>query len=32
LLRQGKIVKIRRGQFGIAESTRFKPSTPMAGE
>ncbi|HGG63293.1 MAG TPA: hypothetical protein ENK34_01860 [Rhodobacteraceae bacterium] len=32
LLRQGKIVKIRRGQFGIADSTRFKPSTPMAGE
>lgn len=32
LLRQGKIVKIRRGQFGIADNTRFKPSTPMAGE
>jgi hypothetical protein len=32
LLRQGKIVKIRRGQFGIADSTRFKPSTTMAGE
>ncbi|WP_457648460.1 hypothetical protein [Profundibacter sp.] len=32
LLRQGKIVKIRRGQFTIADNTRFKPSTPMAGE
>lgn len=32
LLRQGKIVKIRRGQFGIADNTRFKPTTPMAGE
>ncbi len=32
LLRQGKIVKIRRGQFSIADNTRFKPSTPMAGE
>ncbi len=31
LLRQGKIVKIRRGQFGIADNTRFKPTT-MAGE
>ncbi|WP_457647338.1 hypothetical protein [Profundibacter sp.] len=32
LLRQGRIVKIRRGQFRIADSTQFKPSTSMAGE
>jgi len=32
LLRQGKIVKIRRGKFEIAETTRFKPKARIAGE
>ncbi len=32
LLRQGKIVKIKRGQFEIAETTRFKPEARIAGE
>jgi hypothetical protein len=32
LLRQGKIQKLERGQFTIAESTRFKPEARYAGE
>jgi len=32
LLRQGKILKIKRGQFEIAETTRFKPEARIAGE
>ena len=32
LLRQGKIKKIKRGQFEIADSTRFKPEARIAGE
>ena len=32
LLRQGKIVKVKRGQFEISESTRFKPEARFAGE
>ena len=32
LLRRGKIRKIKRGQFTIAESTRFKPQQLAAGE
>jgi len=32
LLRQGKIQKIKRGQFVIAETTRFKPESRFAGE
>ncbi len=32
LLRQGKIIKIKRGQFEIADSTRFKPEARYAGE
>ena len=32
LLRQGKIVKIKRGKFEIAETTRFKPEARIAGE
>ncbi|MCV6823837.1 MULTISPECIES: hypothetical protein [Halocynthiibacter] len=32
LLRQGKIEKVKRGQFKVAESTRFKPDARIAGE
>lgn len=32
LLRQGKIIKIKRGQFEIAQTTRFKPEARFAGE
>lgn len=32
LLRQGKIRKLQRGQFTIAENTRFKPEARIAGE
>ncbi len=32
LLRRGKIKKIQRGQFTIAESTRFKPQQLAVGE
>ncbi len=32
LLREGKIVKIRRGQFMVSETTRFKPQSRIAGE
>lgn len=32
LLRQGKIIKLQRGKFEIADSTRFKPETRYAGE
>ncbi len=32
LLRQGKIIKVKRGQFEIADSTRFKPEARYAGE
>ena len=32
LLRQGKIIKVKRGQFEIAETTRFKPVARIAGE
>ncbi len=30
LLRQDKIIKVKRGQFAIAETTRFKPMSNMA--
>ena len=32
LLRQGRIVKLTRGQFTVAETTRFKPQQRIAGE
>ena len=32
LLRQGKIQKLKRGQFTITEETRFNPEARMAGE
>ncbi|AML49940.1 hypothetical protein [Falsihalocynthiibacter arcticus] len=32
LLRQGKIEKVKRGQFKIAQSTRFNPESRIAGE
>ena len=32
LLRQGKIQKLKRGQFTVAEDTRFKPPASIAGE
>lgn len=32
LLRQGKIQKLRRGQFTIGEDTRFNPESRIAGE
>ncbi|MFV2053452.1 hypothetical protein [Aliiroseovarius sp. YM-037] len=32
LLRQERIVKLKRGQFTIAEDTRFKPEARAAGE
>ncbi len=32
LLRQGKIIKVNRGKFEIAETTRFKPEARFAGE
>lgn len=32
LLRQGKIEKVKRGQFKISESTRFRPDARIAGE
>jgi hypothetical protein len=32
LLRQGKIQKLQRGQFTVAESTRFNPAQRIAGE
>lgn len=32
LLRQGKIEKVKRGQFKVAESTQFNPQTRIAGE
>ncbi|MGI1662734.1 hypothetical protein ACRDNQ_10885 [Palleronia sp. KMU-117] len=32
LLRQGKIRKLKRGQFTVAESTRFNPEARIAGE
>ncbi len=32
LLRQGKIIKLQRGKFEIADSTRFKPEARYAGE
>ncbi len=32
LLRRGKIKKIKRGQFQIADKTRFNPETRIAGE
>ena len=32
LLRQGKIIKIERGRFEIADTTRFKPAERFAGE
>ena len=32
LLRQGKFRKLERGQFTIAEDTRFKPQQRIAGE
>ncbi|WP_380053258.1 hypothetical protein ACFE33_11030 [Falsihalocynthiibacter sp. SS001] len=32
LLREGKIEKIKRGQFRIAETTRFNPHARIAGE
>jgi hypothetical protein len=32
LLRQGKIRKLQRGQFTIAETTRFRPKARIAGE
>ena len=32
LLRQGKIRKLQRGQFAIAEDTRFNPAPRIAGE
>ena len=32
LLRQGKIQKLKRGQFTISEETRFNPQARLAGE
>jgi len=32
LLRQGKIRKLKRGQFTVADTTRFNPDARMAGE
>lgn len=32
LLRQGKIIKVNRGKFEIADTTRFKPQARIAGE
>ncbi|NRB01005.1 MAG: hypothetical protein HRU32_14530, partial [Rhodobacteraceae bacterium] len=32
LLRQGKIQKLKRGQFTIAETSRFNPDARIAGE
>ncbi len=32
LLRQGKIQKLKRGQFTIADDTRFNPEARLAGE
>ena len=32
LLRRGKIKKIRRGQFSIADTTRFNPQIRAVGE
>ena len=32
LLRQGKIQKLKRGQFVVSEDTRFKPEARIAGE
>jgi hypothetical protein len=32
LLRQGKIRKLKRGQFTVADSTRFNPEARIAGE
>jgi hypothetical protein len=32
LLRQGKIEKVKRGQFRVSESTRFRPDARIAGE
>ncbi|MEO1238517.1 MAG: hypothetical protein AAFW64_02445 [Pseudomonadota bacterium] len=32
LLRQGRIIKLQRGQFTIAEGSRFKPEQRIAGE
>ena len=32
LLRQGKIIKVNRGRFEIADTTRFKPADRYAGE
>lgn len=32
LLRQGKIEKVKRGQFKVAASTQFNPQTRIAGE
>ncbi len=32
LLRQGKIIKVERGRFEIADTTRFKPPARFAGE
>jgi hypothetical protein len=32
LLRQGKIIKVERGRFEIANTTRFKPAERFAGE
>jgi hypothetical protein len=32
LLRQGKIRKLKRGQFAVADTTRFNPEARIAGE
>ncbi|MEM9707864.1 MAG: hypothetical protein AAF871_03675 [Pseudomonadota bacterium] len=32
LLRQGRIEKLQRGQFRLAETSRFRPATRVAGE
>ena len=32
LLRQGKIRKLKRGQFTVADTTRFNPDARIAGE
>lgn len=32
LLRQGRIIKLQRGQFTIADGSRFKPEQRIAGE
>jgi hypothetical protein len=32
LLRQGKIRKLKRGQFTVADTTRFNPEARIAGE